>query len=748
MTLSHLLPFAYHPRRTQEAAARVLIWAVLLLVMAAVAGGTALAQGPENARAGIVVDFGNGAVHTACVDLGADGQATGEEVLAAAGFAVLIEYSPMGGAVCKIGNQGCDFPGQACWCQCMSSPCVYWAYNYLQDGQWVYSTAGASIRTVHAGDVEGWAWGAGSLTQGAMPPLRTFDQICAPAAPTDTPTATATPTWPPEPTDTPQSTPTWTPWPTNTPLPTPTWTPVPSPTPLAMLPTPTWTPTSTPTLTPTAGATETPTPTWTPTEALTLVPLPPATTPRQTEPLATPTTALLVTAMMPADMVSGEDTDQPQALAQVAPTDTPTPTTTPQALAAAVPVAPRPDVYRDNASSIPPRLDPSAGNSPVWPADRALLTTISPDYLALSLLALALVAMIGLARAFRRGLLQPVAIGRGLATWRPRGRALRPAPVLPPVSSRARSLPALTVRSDTSSRLLSLAIYGLTAGIGLLALLNPFVAAVIRPESGAASAVNTPLLMTVLVALCFLALLFEVQGQTVSAKIIALLGVLVAINSVLRFVEVSIPGPGGFTPIFFLIVLTGYVYGARFGFLMGALTLLVSALITGGIGPWLPGQMFTAGWMGLLAPLVWPLLRLAGGRQNSRAELVMLAVFAGLGGLFFGIVINLWFWPYMTGPADQYWQAGVGLAETVRRYAVYYLATSLLWDIFAVAGNVLLVMVFGAATLRALRRFQQRFDFEYQPEEPAAREAKTAPERSVLTPQAMGRMQRRGGESV
>jgi energy-coupling factor transport system substrate-specific component len=293
--------------------------------------------------------------------------------------------------------------------------------------------------------------------------------------------------------------------------------------------------------------------------------------------------------------------------------------------------------------------------------------------------------------------------------------------------------------------LLSWAIYSLTAGTGLLALLHPFVAAAIRPAAGA---VNTPLLMTVLVALCFLALLFEVQGQAVSAKIIALLGVLVAINSVLRFVEVSIPGPGGFTPIFFLIVLTGYVYGARLGFLMGALTLLVSALITGGIGPWLPGQMFTAGWMGLLAPLAWLLLRLVRGQPGSRTELVLLAIFAGVGGLFFGIVINLWFWPYMTGPADQYWQAGVGFAETVRRYAVYYLATSLLWDVFAVAGNVLLMMVFGGATLAALRRFQQRFAFEYRPEEPAQREAKAAPERPTLAAQPVGRMQRRSGESM
>ena len=49
------------------------------------------------------------------------------------------------------------------------------------------------------------------------------------------------------------------------------------------------------------------------------------------------------------------------------------------------------------------------------------------------------------------------------------------------------------------------------------------------------------------------------------------------------------------------LILGGYVFGARFGFLFGAFALLVSALITGGVGPWLPYQMFAAGWMGLSA---------------------------------------------------------------------------------------------------------------------------------------------------
>lgn len=259
-------------------------------------------------------------------------------------------------------------------------------------------------------------------------------------------------------------------------------------------------------------------------------------------------------------------------------------------------------------------------------------------------------------------------------------------------------------------------VYGLSLGIGLLALLYPFLAPAAQSSAaGAARGSDAPLLLTVLVGLCLAALLFEVQGQAVNSKTIALLGVLVAINSVLRFVEVAIPGPGGFTPVFFLIILTGYVYGGRFGFLMGALTMLVSALITGGVGPWLPGQMFTAGWIGLSAPLARPVVRLLAGRPGGRAEVVVLAICAGLWGLLYGLIINLWFWPFMAGPAAMYWEVGLALPDLLRRYAAFYLATSLLWDSMAVAGNAALVAAFAAPTLRALRRFQQRFDFSYGP---------------------------------
>ncbi len=263
-------------------------------------------------------------------------------------------------------------------------------------------------------------------------------------------------------------------------------------------------------------------------------------------------------------------------------------------------------------------------------------------------------------------------------------------------------------------RLLSAAIYGLTSAIGLLSFLYPFIIPSLRDAAqGQAHAADAPLLLTALVGLCFVVLLLEVQGAAANAKFVALLGILVAMNSALRFLEVALPGPGGVSPIFFLIVMTGYVYGGRFGFLMGALTLLVSALITGMVGPWLPYQMFTSAWMGMSATACRPLVRLVRG-QGRRSEILVLVVFGGVWGLAFGAIMNVWFWPYAIGPADQYWQAGLGVGETLKRYAAFYLATSLVWDVMRAAGNVVLTLAFGAAALRALRRFQRRFAFEYQ----------------------------------
>jgi hypothetical protein len=45
----------------------------------------------------------------------------------------------------------------------------------------------------------------------------------------------------------------------------------------------------------------------------------------------------------------------------------------------------------------------------------------------------------------------------------------------------------------------------------------------------------------------------------------------------------------------------------------------------------------------------------------------------------------------------------------VRRFGGFYLATSLVYDAFRAAGNLLLIVVLGSAVISALERFRRRF---------------------------------------
>ncbi len=168
------------------------------VILSMLSGRPPAARAQQTSRVGLVVDFGDHHI-TRCVEF-SEPTITGYDVLRRAGLDVVADTSnPMGAIVCDInGTSGC--PASNCFCRCQGSPCLYWAYHHLVDGSWRYSQIGVSSRKVQHGDVEGWAWGTGSLnTSGAQPPVKRFDEICAP--PADTP---APPTSTPAPTKTPQ----------------------------------------------------------------------------------------------------------------------------------------------------------------------------------------------------------------------------------------------------------------------------------------------------------------------------------------------------------------------------------------------------------------------------------------------------------------------------------------------------------------------------------------------------------------
>lgn len=246
---------------------------------------------------------------------------------------------------------------------------------------------------------------------------------------------------------------------------------------------------------------------------------------------------------------------------------------------------------------------------------------------------------------------------------------------------------------------MSTALFLLANLAGLLGFLYPFLlpAAGVNPQARP----DAPVLFFLLTALCLLVVIAELAAHALDARTVALMGILAAVNAALRLLENSVlVMPGGFSPIFLLIILSGYIFGVRFGFLFGALSLLASALITGGIGPWLPYQMTAAGWIGAGAGWL-PQLRSPVGRLS------LLAGYGALWGFLYGALLNLYFWPFIAG-AGGGWETGLTVGETVRRYILFYGVTSLGWDALRSAGNVALILILGEPLGRILGRFQRR----------------------------------------
>ena len=201
-------------------------------------------------------------------------------------------------------------------------------------------------------------------------------------------------------------------------------------------------------------------------------------------------------------------------------------------------------------------------------------------------------------------------------------------------------------------------------------------------------------------------LLVELGARRLDARGLALLAAIAAIDAGLRLAFVT--GIGGFSPIFFLILCAGYTFGPAFGFEAGAVALLVSAVATGGVGPWLPYQVFAAGWVGALAGL-------AAGRRRGipgRRDLVILALVGLATGFAYGALMDVWDWTFFAGSPDLGWLPGAPLGETIARFARFYLVTSLAYDSFRAVGNALLVLALGAPILAALARLRARLYFE------------------------------------
>ncbi|MFN2614697.1 MAG: ECF transporter S component [Actinomycetota bacterium] len=241
-------------------------------------------------------------------------------------------------------------------------------------------------------------------------------------------------------------------------------------------------------------------------------------------------------------------------------------------------------------------------------------------------------------------------------------------------------------------------------GLGLVAFLYPLFLPSRATAEGSAHVSEAPLLFSLFAVLLIAVAVAELRTGAMGAKEVALLGVLAGLNAVLR-----LPGSfGGASLMFVLPILCGAVFGARFAFLLGATSMAASALITGGVGPWLPFQMWALGWVGAGAAVV-------GSRVEGRARIAALCAYGWLAGMLFGAVANLWYWPYQQGAGALSWHPGLGVVEGIRHYWRFYVVTSLAWDSGRALGNVVLIALLGRSLLRIFEKFRARLNATWMP---------------------------------
>lgn len=269
-----------------------------------------------------------------------------------------------------------------------------------------------------------------------------------------------------------------------------------------------------------------------------------------------------------------------------------------------------------------------------------------------------------------------------------------------------RASPAMTASPQARAVRLgprSVAALVLVSAVGVAALGWPFLAPPASQVS--AHAQDAPWLFAGLLVLLVAVVAATISESGLGPKAVAMLGVLAATGAALRPIGA---GTAGLEPMFFLMVLSGRVLGPGFGFVLGSVTMFASALLTGGVGPWMPFQMLAMGWFTMGAGLLPGPDRLRG-----RGELGLLAAYGFLAAFAYGTAMNLAGWPFMgTLASNIAFDPDAAVPANLARFAAYCLATSLGWDLGRAVITVVLTVLLGPTVLKALRRATRRAAFE------------------------------------
>lgn len=214
----------------------------------------------------------------------------------------------------------------------------------------------------------------------------------------------------------------------------------------------------------------------------------------------------------------------------------------------------------------------------------------------------------------------------------------------------------------------------------------------IEPQA-AANASTAQFAMAISASMLLILILIELLYKGLGPRQLAVLAVLIALNAVIRLLGA---GVAGIETAFFLVIISAYVFGSTFGFLLGSASLLVSALISGGFGPWLPFQMLAISLIGLVAGLM----------PKVRRPKLVLSLFSVPASFAYGALMTMWNWPYLAGSGSSVsFSAGAGIFENLTRFIRFEIVTGgLIWDLGRAVTTVILIAVIGTTLLATLNR--------------------------------------------
>ena len=129
---------------------------------------------------------------------------------------------------------------------------------------------------------------------------------------------------------------------------------------------------------------------------------------------------------------------------------------------------------------------------------------------------------------------------------------------------------------------------------------------------------------------CMLPFFLIFEGRKPQARELVLIAVLVALNVAGRAVFFMLPE---FKPVVAMTILAGVAFGGETGFLVGAMTMLVSNMLFSQ-GPWTPWQMFSMGIIGWLAGVLYR----KGVLRRGRLSLCIFGVIAST--IIYGGIMN------------------------------------------------------------------------------------------------------------